>query len=441
MTSHPADAGIAPGTISPARANYVLAVLFAVMMLNFLDRQVIALLAEPIKREMGLSDQQIGLMTGLSFAMVYTLISIPLSIVADRWNRSRLIAIAVAAWSLATVMCGQASNFGQLFLARIGVGIGEAGSGPGSHSLIAALFPPDRRASALGVLGAAIPVGSFLAYTGGGLMVQYFDWRTAFLLAGAPGLVVALLLWFTVPEPRGSPPLSAIFVRPPGAPTFRAAVGELARIPAYWHLMAATTLISFISYGLAAFTAGLVVRVHGIGYGELGLKLGVMVGLTGFIGAVLGGRVGDWLNRQRPGLAMHCVVVTMLFAGPGMIAAVYAPSADLTFLLLAIPTFAATAYFGPTYALIQKLASDANRALAVALFVLPSGLIGLGLGPVFVGTLSDLFSGGIEANEGAALQRALGIVALFYFWAAFHFWRAQASLTKRASLIQSMEPS
>ncbi len=409
------------------------------MMLNFLDRQIIALLAEPIKREMRLTDQQIGLMTGLSFALVYTAIGIPLATVADRWNRSRLIAVAVATWSLATVMCGQAGSFAQLFLARIGVGIGEAGSSPGSHSLIAALFPPERRASALGVLGAAIPVGAFLAYTSGGLMVQYFDWRTAFLLAGAPGLVVAALLWFTVPEPRGSPPLSAILVRPPGAPTFRAAVGELAVIPAYWHLMAATTVISFISYGLSAFTAGLVVRMHGISYGELGLKLGLVIGLSGFIGAIVGGRAGDWLNRLRPGLALHCVVLTMLLAGPGMMAAVYAPNANLVFLLLAIPTFAATAYFGPTYAMIQKLASETNRALAVALFTLPSGLIGLGLGPVFVGTLSDAFSGGIKADEGKALQQALAILALFYFWAAFHFWRAQASLTKRAFLIQSME--
>ena len=211
----------------------------------------------------------------------------------------------------------------------------------------------------------------------------------------------------------------------------RAAIAELAAIPAYWHLMAATTLISFISYGMAAFTAGLVVRMHGISYAELGLKLGLMVGITGFLGAIIGGRAGDWLNRLRPGLALHVVALTMLMAAPGMISAVYAPSANLTFLFQAIPTFAATAYYGPTYAVIQKLASDSNRALAVALFVLPSGLIGLGLGPLFVGTLSDAFSAGIKANEGPGLQRALAITALFYFWAAFHFWRAQASLTKR----------
>ena len=185
---------LADSASASRRANYALAVLFIVTMLNFLDRQVISIVAEPIKRDLGLSDTQLGLMTGLSFAVFYTTLAIPLAALADRWNRSRIIGIAIAIWSLMTVLCGLAGNFVQLFLARVGVGIGEAGSAPASHSLIADLFPPERRAGALGIMGAAVPVGAFIAYAGGGYITEMFSWRAAFLLAGLPGILVALML-------------------------------------------------------------------------------------------------------------------------------------------------------------------------------------------------------------------------------------------------------
>ncbi|MFT4714402.1 MAG: MFS family permease, partial [Candidatus Azotimanducaceae bacterium] len=183
-------------TTSNREANYVLAVLFVVIMLNFLDRQVISIVAEPIKQEMGLSDKQIGLMTGLSFALFYTTLAIPVALLADRWHRSRIIAIAIGIWSVMTMLCGAASNFVQLFLARVGVGIGESASGPASHSLIADYFPPERRASALGVYGAAVPLGAFIALAGGGWIVENFSWRVAFFIAGVPGIIVALVVWW-----------------------------------------------------------------------------------------------------------------------------------------------------------------------------------------------------------------------------------------------------
>ncbi|MEQ8744886.1 MFS transporter [Parasphingorhabdus sp.] len=405
------------------RANYALAVLFIVTMLNFLDRQVISIVAEPIKRDLGLSDTQLGLMTGLSFAVFYTTLAIPLAALADRWNRSRIIAIAIAVWSLMTVLCGLAGNFVQLFVARVGVGVGEAGSAPASHSLIADLFPAERRAGALGIMGAAVPVGAFIAYAGGGYITEIFSWRAAFMLAGLPGILIALVIWFTVPDPRGKVSLAKAFQPAVGETTLRTALLELSRKPAYWHLVAAGVLVQFVSYGLASFYGGLFVRVHGMNYGELGWKLGVMVGLTGGFGAWFGGKVGDMIGKRDPVLPLLVSGLVLMIAAPGMIAAIYAGNANLAIALLGFPTFAATFYFGPSFAAVQALASDRTRAMAVAIYLMVAGLIGLGIGPVFVGGLSDYFAGGNPDLEASALQQALMILALFNLWAGFHYWR------------------
>lgn len=413
--------------------NYVLGVLFVVLMLNFLDRQVISILAEPIKQDLGLSDTQLGLMTGLSFALFYTTLAIPVAALADRWNRSWIIAIAIAIWSLMTVLCGLANNFIQLFLARVGVGVGEAGSGPASHSLIADMFPPERRAGALGILGTAVPIGAFIAYAGGGWIVENFDWRVAFFMAGLPGIIVALVMWITVKDPRGKPKFLESFKRDPSKPTLRQAVSELSLKPAYWHLVAAGVLVQFVSYGLASFYGGLFVRVHGIGYGELGWKLGLMVGISGAFGAFLGGKMGDYLDKRKPALSLLISGIVLVIAAPGMMLAVYADNANLGIILLAIPTFGATFYYGPSFSAIQTLASDQTRALAVAIYLLVAGIIGLGLGPVFVGVLSDIFAGGVEGAEGPALQKALMYLAFFNIWAGLHYWFAQRDILKRTA--------
>lgn len=414
------------------RANYALGVLFVVTMLNFLDRQIISILAEPIKRDLGLSDTQLGLMTGLSFALFYTTLAIPVAALADRWNRSRIIAIAVAIWSAMTVLCGLSANFVQLFLARIGVGIGEAGSSPATHSLIADLFPPERRASALGVIGMSIPVGAFIAYAAGGWIAENLSWRIAFLIAGFPGLLVALAMWLTVPDPRGKPRLLESFKPIPGKASFRDALRELSGKPAYWHLVGAGVMVQFVSYGLASFYGGLFVRVYGMGYGELGWKLGIMVGLSGGFGAWIGGKAGDFFGKRNPTLPLIVSGLVLLSAAPGMIWAIYAGNANLAIILLAIPTFAATFYYGPTFAAVQLLASDQTRALAVAIYLLIAGLIGLGLGPVFVGALSDWFAAGGTGQDGAALQKALACLALFNLWAGTHYWFARKGVAAAA---------
>lgn len=406
-------------------ANYVLAVLFVVIMLNFLDRQIISILAEPIKQEMGLSDKQIGLMTGLSFALFYTTLAIPVAALADRWNRTKIIAIAVSIWSVMTMLCGAAGNFIQLFLARVGVGIGESASGPASHSLIADYFPPERRAGAMGVYGAAVPFGAFIALAGGGWIVENFDWRVAFFVAGVPGLLVGLIVWLTVKEPRGSVSLREAFEPQPDQLTFTEALKELWTQPTYWHLVAAGVLIQFVSYGIAAFYGSLYIRVFGIGYGELGLKLGLMVAIAGMLGAWLGGKISDKIDRRSPGASLLIVASVFLIATPSTFAAVSVGNVNLSITLLGVTTFAATFYYGPNFSLLQALASDRTRAMAVAIYLLFAGLIGLGLGPVFVGTISDYVSGGDRALEAEGIRAGVATISVFNIWTAFHFWRAQ----------------
>lgn len=419
--------------VSPAKANYVLAVLFVVIMLNFLDRQIISILAEPIKDEMGLTDQQIGLMTGLSFAIFYTTMMIPIAALADKWNRSWIIAIGLFFWSVMTVMCGMAQNFTQMFLARLGVGVGESTCSPASHSLITEYFPPEKRAGAMGIYGAAVPVGAFIAFAGGGWIVDNFDWRTAFFLAGAPGVLVAIIVWLTVKDTRGNRSLLEAFKPVPGEMTLRKAISELSGKRAYWHLVAAGTLVQFVAYGISAFYGSLYVRVFGVSYSELGLKLGIMVVISGVLGAWLGGKAGDFFDQKNPARSLLIVAGIFVLAAPATFAAVSVENVDLSFALLGVMTFAATFYYGPNFALVQTLANNQTRAMAVAIFLLISGLLGLSLGPLFVGSVSDYISGGDPAREADGIRGAIAVTALFNIWIAFHFWRAQRAVVAAAA--------
>jgi len=423
-----ATTGTKPGT-KPG-ANYVLGVLFAVIMLNFLDRQVMAILAEPIKQDMGLTDQQVGLMTGLAFSLFYTTLAVPVAALADRWNRSWIIAIAVTIWSIMTMLCGTAQNFLQMFMARVGVGIGESANSPPAQSLIAEYFPAERRAVALGIYGSAVPIGAFIASAGGGWLVDNFSWRIAFFVAGAPGILVGLVMWLTVKDTRPHEKLTHAFKHREGEPRYSDALSELASKPAYWHLVAGGTLVAFVAYGIAAFYGSLYVRVFNLSYTELGLKIGLMIGVAGVLGSWLGGWAGSRLEAKKPGGSLKLVAFVFLLVVPATYAAGIAPSANLSFLFLSVLTFASTFYYGPVFALIQALASDRVRAMAVAIFLLISGIFGIALGPVFVGTVSDMISGGDPALEAEGIKGAIAIAGCFSTWTAFHFWRAHHHIAK-----------
>lgn len=409
------------------QANYVLGILFVVMMLNFIDRQIIIIIAESIKRDMSLSDKQIGLMTGLSFAILYTTLSIPIAVLADRWNRSRIIAISVAVWSVMTVLSGLAANFIQLLLARVGVGIGEAGSSPASHSLIADLFPPERRTVALGILGMAVHVGAFMAYTGGGWMAEHIGWRMALIVAGVPGIFLGLLIWFTAPDPRGKPSFRDAFKPRTGEVSLKEAITELSSKPSYWHLVASGTIVAFIAYGMGSFYPGFLIRAHGIGYEELGLKFGITTLIFGTLGSWVGGKTGTFLNTRISGGSLLATALIMLLTLPGVYSAMNVGNVNAAIAFLGIPTFAFAFIYSPTFSTVQLLASDRTRALAMAIWLFFSSLIGLGLGPVTVGALSDYFSAGLANDNGVGLGKAIACTSVLSIWAAFHFWRAKVN--------------
>ena len=420
------------GEVPTARANYVLGVLFLVIMLNFLDRQVLAILAEPIKQDMGLTDQEVGLMTGLAFSLFYTTLAVPVAALADRWNRSWIIAVAITVWSIMTMLCGAAQNFVQLFLARVGVGIGESANSPPAQSLIAEYFPPERRTFALGIYGSAVPIGAFLASAGGGWLVENFNWRIVFVIAGAPGILVGLIMWLTVKDRRPHGKLLKAFERGEGEATFTEAFKDLARKPAYWHLVAGGTVVAFVAFGIAAFYGALFVRVFELGYTELGLKLGLMIGIAGVLGSWLGGGLGSWLDKKTPAGSLLAASLVFLLAVPATYVGVNLDSVNLSFVFLGVLTFASTFYYGPTFSMMQALASDRMRAMAVAIYLLVSGIFGIGLGPVFVGTVSDWISGGDPTREAEAIAGAIAITGCFSIWSAFHFWRAAQCVRKDA---------
>ncbi len=418
--------------VPPAYANYVLGVLFVVMIFNFLDRQIITIIAEPVKRDLGLSDTQVGLMSGLSFAIFYTTLALPIAALADRWHRGRIIAISLSIWSAMTVLCGMAGNFIQLFLARVGVGIGEAGASPPSQALITDLFPPEKRASALGIYGMAVPIGAMLAYAGGGWVTENVGWRTAFFLAGAPGILVAAVVYFSVRETRPVTPLRKAFQADPSRLTLKQALAELASKATYWHLIAAGALLQFAAYGNSSFFGSFFVRQHGMDYTELGWKLALMTGPVGAFGAWFGGRTSDKLARRAKGLPLQVNGVILAACVPFFTLGLYVDSGDLAILLFGSSTFAATYYYGSTFASVQELASTETRAMAVAIYLLVASMIGLGFGPFFVGLLSDFLAGQNPTTdaERGGLQLAMVVCVAFNLWAAAHFWIAARTMKK-----------
>jgi len=429
-------------------ARYALVVLTAVSLFNFLDRQIIAILAEPIKRDLHLTDQQVGLMAGLSFAILYTTLSIPIAWAADRWRRPSIIALALAGWSAMTMACGAAANITQLLLARIGVGIGEAGSGPAAQSLLSDLFPPEKRAGAFGLYGLGVPIGAFVAYAGGGWLVEHVSWRAAFFAAGAPGILLALVVWLTVKEPRVHGPAAAT-----SRGGFFSALNALSGKPTFWHLVAAGTLVAFVGFGFAAFHGAFFVRVHGMGYAELGLALGVMIGVAGAMGMWSGGVVADFFYTRSVAMTLVAPAIVLVVATPLFVLGVAADDKWIAIALLSAPIAATTFYYGPTLAGVQGLATANIRATAAAIFVLISSLIGMGLGPFFSGSLSDYLTArafadahdgafaaacgapaprpdGCAAAEADGMRMSITILSLFSLWAAAHFVLAARTIKR-----------
>jgi predicted MFS family arabinose efflux permease len=412
-------AGTASGTQS---VRITLWILLVVYVFNFIDRQIVNILAEPIARDLDLSDTQIGLMTGLAFALFYTVLGIPIARFADRGTTSRpkVIALALAVWSAMTALCGLAQNFAQLLLARIGVGVGEAGCTPPAHSLISDMVPPERRASALAFYSLGIPVGTLLGMMIGGTLADHVGWREAFVIVGLPGVALALVVLFVIKDPRHSDAAAILRGKnQPAALPLGQAVAEVMRSRAFVLLLFAGSAASFLAYGKTTWTTIFFQRTHELTPGQVGLWFGLLGGVAGILGTWAGGYLADRFGAKNRRHVLSAPAIGMALAVPIAIAAYHAPSWPLALALLFIPTVFNSFYYGPTYSAAQGLVPVRARAIAAASLLFFQNLIGLGLGPLFFGMLSDWLQPTYGADSvryvlyGAAV---LGLVPAFFFW-------------------------
>jgi predicted MFS family arabinose efflux permease len=410
---------------SPGYANYVLGVLFVVYVFNFIDRQAMSVFIGPIQQEFGASDTVMGLLVGFAFALLYTVAGIPIARLADRGNRRTIVAVGLAVWSAMTIASGMARTFTQLVLARIGVGIGEAAGTPPSHSLIADYFAPNRRATALAIYSSGVFVGSAIAYLGGGFLREHFDWRTAFIVLGAPGLAIALLVRFTVREPpRGLSEQRSV-------DTAQSSLGETLRYlldsRAWRHLIIGSALLSITGYGVLMWGYEFYGRVHGMGPFAVGQWMALIVGVGGSLGTLIGGRLADKLGERRPSLALSV---------PGLVTLCAMPIGALFLLtewrLLSLWGFFVfylflNAYIPTMYSANQNLARLEMRATTSAILLFIINIVGAGVGPFLVGLLNDHFAAtyGTEAiRYGLASTLLAGAVgALFFVLSSRHVER------------------
>lgn len=409
----------APGIFSETTRRYALGVLVVVYTFNFIDRQILSILLEPIKLDLGLSDTQLGLLTGFAFAAFYATLGIPIARFADRSNRRNLIALALAIWSGMTALSGLAQNFWHLLIARIGVGVGEAGCSPPAHSMLADYYPAERRSTALGIYSLGIPVGILFGFLAGGWINEFFGWRTAFLVVGIPGLLMAIVVRLTVREPpRGMAEGRAVSGDQPGImETF----GYLWQKRSFRHLAFGGALTAFVGYGVVTWVPAFLIRSHGMQTGEVGTYLGLILGIPGGIGIALGGYLADRFGARDTRWFLWIVSVAILAGVPFSIGVYLAPGPYLALLLLVLPVALGNFYQATTFAQTQGLVTLRMRAVAAAVLLFILNIIGLGLGPQVTGVVSDL----LRPQFGdESLRWSLLICSLVNVWAAWHYYVA-----------------
>jgi len=367
----------------------VLVILTVVYTFNFIDRQILVILQEPIKNELGLSDAQLGILTGFSFALIYVCAGIPIAWLADRSNRRNIVAASLALWSAMTALSGLVSNYSQLILARLGVGLGEAGGSPPAHSIISDYFPPAQRGTALSFYSAGIYLGVLFGFAGGGYIAETFGWRTAFFIVGIPGVLFAAVVLLLVREPRRGRWDTAKADRPV---TIAETLSVLRRLRSFWWIALGCAMTSFVAYGNGNFFPSYLIRNHGFSVADVGFALGLVSGIAGAIGTFMGGFVADRLGHSDKRWYLWVPVAGNVLALGPMSYALLGSDAGLILLLLFPANILNSLYLGPSIAMVQSLVVPGMRAMASAILFFILNMIGLGLGPVMVGVLSDAFA-------------------------------------------------
>ena len=418
-----------PGTvqrgtpISGRVAGYGLFMLTVVYAFNFIDRQILVILQEPIKNEMGLSDSQLGLLSGFSFALVYITAGLPIAYWADRTNRRNIIAGALTIWSGMTALSGLAQNYTHLLLARIGVGIGEAGGSPPAHSMISDYYPPERRGTALGIYSTGVHVGVILGFVMGGVISELFSWRIAFMAVGIPGVIFAGVFLLTVKEPSRGRWESA------GEAAYKPRLGETMRLlssyRSFWYLAIGTGLTAFAGYGNGNFAPSYLIRNHGFSIGEVGIILAIFGGGAGLLGTALGGFLADRLGIADKRWYLWVPAIAGTLALPLAFPYLLLDNRVAVIGFMFVVTISINTYLGPCLAISHSLVPPAMRALTSAVLFFILNLIGLGLGPLTVGVLSDLYAGYFGDNN---LRYAMLTVALISTPAILFFFLAARAL-------------
>jgi MFS family permease len=432
--------GIAPPKLDTAPSvsdgfrRYALWILLLVYTVNFLDRQVVTILAEPIKTELGVSDLQLGVLTGLAFGLLYVTMGLPIARLADRFNRVWIITASLVVWSGFTVLCGRAVNYWTLVAARVGVGIGEAGCVPTSHSLIADYTPRPKRASALAFYSMGVPLGSLLGLAMGGVIADTLGWRAAFLIAGAPGLVLAVVCFLTLREPRQNRAKHHVAVGAEVRTGLLTTLRHLARKRTFWCFAFAGSIKSFLGYGQGAFYASFFLRAHSEEIAELagrfglqsvgfvGIALGLLIGVFGAISSYVGGTLADRLGGKDLRAYGSISAVAALLCVPCLIAALLVDSAVLGLLLFVPFMLVAYIWYGPVYASAQGLVPSTMRATSASIVLFIINIFGMFFGAIVVGGLSDFFNEGLGLGPAEGIRWALihstllGLVAATLFW-------------------------
>ncbi len=424
--AEPSPVSNSPLVVTDGERNYTLFVLVLVFTSSHVDRQIMGILGQPIKEALAISDTQLGLLTGIMFAVFYATLGMPMAMWADRRNRRNLIAFSVFVWSFMTALCGAANTFSQLLLARIGVGVGEAGSNPPSHSMIADLYPPHKRATAMAIFGTGVNWGILLGFLIGGWINEWYGWRVAFVVVGLPGLLIAALVRFTVKEPARGYSEQLTERLPP--PPFWSVVKFMAANPILRNIVAAGTLVAFAGYASVIWIPIYLVRIHGMGTGETGTYLALLIGIGGAIGIYIGGRISDHLAATR-GLHWPAWVaaIVSVISIPFLYVAFFAETSNAALLAYVIPAALGTVYIASGFSIIQNQTPVEMRSVAAAINLFILNIVGLGIGPFSVGFFSDFFEPtyGVDSLRYALLS-TLSVVALgswYYFRAGIHLRR------------------
>jgi predicted MFS family arabinose efflux permease len=391
---------------SAAYRNYVLFILVLVNTVNFVDRTAISVLLPGIQAEFGISDTRAGVVMGIAFTAFYATLGFPIARLLDRRRRSSLLALVLTVWSGMTALCGAAANFALLFLCRVGVGIGEAGAGPASHSLIGDYFRKLQRPAAIGFFSLGVPLGNFLGIYLGGLLVADLGWRMTFVALGLPGVLLALIVWLTVREPpRGGmdDPADLAALRAGEDIPLLESVKRLWASPTFRIMSYSAAPSALCGYGMNLWMPSFLERVHGLAPADYRLLLGAGIGIGGGLGAMLGGIITARAAQRDPRAFLSLPALTMVVFAAALLLAVWSASLPLVYGAIFVAAFTQFYLMGPFFAVVQRLAPLRGRAVATAFFFFILSIWGIGLGPLYVGRMSDFFRGAFGEAEGLRL--------------------------------------